>query len=45
MRRLLILAFLLALCLTEFGCNKKEEQQGPTQPPPASRLKKPPGVK
>jgi len=45
MRRLVILACLLALCLVEFGCNNKEEQRGPTQPPPASRLKKPPGVK
>ena len=44
MRRLLILACLLALCLAEFGC-KKEEQGPSTQPPPASRLKKPIGVK
>jgi|AmaraimetFIIA100_FD_contig_31_26621720_length_351_multi_7_in_0_out_0_1 hypothetical protein len=44
MRRLLLLGCLLALCLAEFGC-KKEEPPQPTQPPPASRLKKPVGVK
>jgi hypothetical protein len=44
MRRLLLLVCLLTLCLAESGC-KKDEQQGPTHPPPVQRLKKPPGVK
>ena len=45
MRRLVILACLLALGLIEFGCNKEDTRGTITQPPPASRLKKAPGVK